>query len=54
MRTAMMADLLMLIHLTGRERTEREFRALLAASGFGLERVVPTGTQLAVVEAAPR
>ncbi len=54
MRTAMMADLLMLIHLTGRERTEREFRALLEASGFRLERVLPTGTQLSVIEAAPR
>jgi hypothetical protein len=54
MRTAMMADLLMLIHLTGRERTEREFRALLESSGFGLQRVVPTGTQLSVIEAAPR
>ena len=54
MRTAMMADLLMLIHLTGRERTEREFRALLEASGFRLARVVPTGTQLSVIEAAPR
>ena len=53
-RTAMMADLLMLIHLTGRERTEREFRALLEASGFRLERVLPTGTQLSVIEAAPR
>ncbi len=54
MRTAMMADLLMLVHLTGRERTAHEFRALLAAGGFGLERVVPTGTQLSVIEAAPR
>jgi len=54
MRTAMMADLLMLIHLTGRERTEREFRTLLEASAFGLQRVVPTGTQLSVIEAAPR
>jgi hypothetical protein len=54
MRTAMMADLLMLIHLTGRERTEREFRALLDAGGFRLERVLPTGTQLSVIEAAPR
>ena len=54
MRTAMMADLLMLIHLTGRERTEREFRALLEASGFRLDRVLPTGTQLSVIEAVPR
>jgi hypothetical protein len=50
----MMADLLMLVHLSGRERTEREFRALLEASGFRLERILPTGTQLAVIEAAPR
>jgi hypothetical protein len=49
-----MADLLMLIHLTGRERTEREFRALLEASDFRLVRVGPTGTQLSVIEAAPR
>jgi hypothetical protein len=54
LRTAMMADLLMLVHLTGRERTEREFRALLEAGGFRLERVVPTGTLLSVVEAVPR
>jgi len=54
MRTVMMADLLMLIHLTGRERTEREFRALLEASDFRLVQVRPTGTQLAVIEAAPR
>jgi hypothetical protein len=53
-RTAMMADLLMLVHLTGRERTEREFRALLEASDFRLVRVGPTGTQLSVVEAVPR
>jgi hypothetical protein len=54
MRAMMMADLLMLVHLSGRERTEREFRALLEASGFRLERILPTGTQLAVIEAAPR
>jgi hypothetical protein len=53
MRAMMMADLLMMVHLTGRERTEREFRALLDASGFRLERIVPTGTQLSLVEAAP-
>jgi hypothetical protein len=53
-RTAMMADLLMLVHLTGRERTEREFRALLEGEGFRLERVVPTGAQPAIVEAVPR
>lgn len=54
LRAAMMADLLMLIHLTGRERTEREFGALLEAGGFRLERIVPTGTQVAVIEGVPR
>jgi hypothetical protein len=53
LRTAMMADLLMLVHLTGRERTEREFRGLLEASGFRLERVLPTGAQPSMIEAVP-
>jgi len=54
MRAMFMADLLMMIHLTGRERTEREFRTLLEAAGFRLERIVPTGTQLSIIEAVPR
>jgi hypothetical protein len=53
-RTMMMADLLMMVHLEGRERTERELRALLEDSGFALARIVPTGTQLSILEAFPR
>jgi hypothetical protein len=34
-------DLVMLLNLGGRERTEPEFRTLLAAGGFALQRVVP-------------
>ena len=34
-------DLTMLVMLGGRERTEAEFRALLAGAGFSLTRVVP-------------
>jgi hypothetical protein len=34
-------ELLMLV-LGGRERSEAEFRALLAATGFSLTRVIPT------------
>ena len=37
-----MIELLMLV-VGGRERTEGEFRALLAASGFTLTRLIPTG-----------
>jgi orsellinic acid C2-O-methyltransferase len=38
---AVMGDLNMLVNTGGRERTEDEFRDLLAASGFRLERVIP-------------
>ena len=37
----------------GKERTEEEFRDLLAASGFKLERVIPTSTPMCIVEAVP-
>ena len=37
----------------GRERTEAEFRALLAAAGFTMTRVVPTTATVSVVEARP-
>jgi hypothetical protein len=53
-RTMMMADLTMMIHLTGHERTGREFRALLDAAGWQLARVVPTACPLSIVEAVPR
>lgn len=36
-------DLMMLVLVSGRERTEDEFRALYAASGFTLSRVVSAG-----------
>jgi hypothetical protein len=43
----------MLILFAGKERTEAEFRSLLAKSGFELERVVPTASLLNVLEARP-
>ena len=49
-----LADLAMLVWTGGRERTEAEYRALLAAAGFELARVVPTRSPLSVVEAVPR
>lgn len=53
LRTMTMADLTMMIHLTGRERTEREFRGLLERAGWGLARVLPTACPLSILEALP-
>ncbi len=44
-------DLMMLI-LGGRERTEADFRKLVASAGFSLERVIPAGTY-SVIECRP-
>ena len=47
------SDLLMLVLLRGRERTEDDFRALFTAAGLRLVRVIPTPSALSIVEAAP-
>jgi hypothetical protein len=44
-------DIVMLAVTGGRERTRSEYAQLLASGGFHLERVIPTGTRFAVVEA---
>jgi len=36
-----------------RVRTAREFRALLEAGGFTLNRIIPTGSSVNVIEALP-
>ncbi len=46
-------DVNMLVSTGGRQRTQGEFEALLAASGFKLTRVVPTLGPIAVIEAVP-
>ncbi len=46
-------DLHMLVLLTGRERTEVEYRDLLDAVGFRLTRVIPTESGASIVEAVP-
>jgi hypothetical protein len=43
-------DLHMLVLLTGRERTEAEYRDLLGAAGFELTRVIPTSSGASIVE----
>jgi hypothetical protein len=46
-------DLLMLVTLAGRERTEAEFAALLQDAGFRLEQKIETESQLSILIAAP-
>jgi O-methyltransferase domain/Dimerisation domain len=50
---AKVLDLVMLVMPGGQERTEQEYRALLARAGFNLTRVVPTASSASVVEAIP-
>lgn len=47
-------DLAMMTVTGGQERTESEYRALLADCGFEWHRVVPTTTELSVIEAVTR
>ncbi len=44
-------DLVMLLIPGGRERTEDEYRQLFAAAGFELTQVIPTQTEVSIVEA---
>jgi ubiquinone/menaquinone biosynthesis C-methylase UbiE len=46
-----MLDICMLVMEGGKERTEKEYRELLAAAGFHLTRIVPTKSPFSIVEA---
>lgn len=46
-------DMVMLTIPGGQERTEREYGSLVARAGFRLQRVVPTESDVSVVEAVP-
>lgn len=48
-----MMDLFMLAVAGGEERTEADYRDLLAKAGFRLTRVVPTASAASVIEAVP-
>jgi hypothetical protein len=48
-----LTDVNMLVSLGGRERTEVEFRDLLAQAGFKLTQVIPTSAGKSVIEAIP-
>jgi hypothetical protein len=43
-------DLEMLVCVSGRERTEAEFAALMKASGYTFRRVIPTKSSVSIVE----
>lgn len=51
--TGKMLDMMMLVGPGGQERTGDEYRALLAKSGFRMTRVVPTSSDVSVVESVP-
>ena len=46
-------DLLMLVYAGGRERTEAEYRDILAATGFAINRIMPTTAAVRIIEAIP-
>jgi ubiquinone/menaquinone biosynthesis C-methylase UbiE len=48
-----LTDITMLLVAGGRERTAKEYEALLNAAGFALTRVVPTASPASVIEAIP-
>jgi hypothetical protein len=47
-------DLHMLLIPGGKERTENEYRTLFEQAGFELTRIVPTGTEVSIVEGKKR
>src|SRR5579859_232255 len=47
---AVIIDLIMLLMTGGRERTQAEYAALLAAAGFALERIIPTQAGYSLVQ----
>jgi hypothetical protein len=51
---AYLLDLEMLVGSGGRERTAKEYRALLSAAGFEQTRIVPTQTAVSIIEAKAR
>jgi len=50
---ATMLDLLMLAYAGGRERTADDYRELLTSAGFRLHRIIPTTSNVSLIEAFP-
>jgi hypothetical protein len=53
-RRAVTSDVNMLVNTGGRQRSEAEFRALYDAAGFTLRRIVPTQSEVKVIEGVRR
>ena len=47
-------DLVMLLIPGGKERTEEEYRSLFNEAGFELTQVIPTATEVSIIEAKKR
>ena len=47
-------DLVMLLIPGGKERTEGEYRTLFQQAGFELSKIIPTGSEVSVIEAVKR
>jgi hypothetical protein len=47
-------DFDMLVALGGKERTEEEYSALFDASGFRLNRIIPTASPMCIIEGMPK
>lgn len=47
-------DFDMLVGLGGKERTEEEYSALFEASGFRLNRIIPTASPMCIIEGTPK
>jgi hypothetical protein len=51
--TGKLSDLVMLTIAGGKERTADEYRNLLASEGFHCNRIIPTETEVTIIEAFP-
>ena len=51
--TGKIIDIIMLTLTGGQERTDEQYRDLLASAGFRLSRVIPTAAEFAIFEALP-
>jgi hypothetical protein len=47
-------DLMMLVGPGGRERTELEYRYLLDLADLEVTRIIPTSTEMSIIEAQPK
>jgi hypothetical protein len=47
------ADVVMMLMTGGKERTVEEYRHLLGRAGFSLNQVIPTSSDLHIIEALP-